>query len=122
MPLMQEDEEGSSADNRGPPVGLLPPQGSESFWEEGAGISEDTADDPEATEMFERIMNPVVRLYCRHTEPNFSLPWQREREISSSSTGFAVQGPTADDRWLLTNAHAVEYCSQVRRASMSHRF
>eukprot|EP00892_Ulva_mutabilis_P000485 jgi/Ulvmu1/10437/UM062_0034.1 len=67
----------------------------------------------------EKLMNPVIKVYCRHTEPNYSLPWQRQRQYSSSSSGFAVLWGDVDSdgnpkRWLLTNGHSVEYHSQVR--------
>ena len=63
------------------------------------------------------FMDAVVKVYCVHTEPNFSLPWQRKRQYASTSSGFMVQSP-AGQRWLLTNAHSVEYHSQVRRACL----
>lgn len=58
------------------------------------------------------FMDAVVKVYCVHTEPNFSLPWQRKRQYASTSSGFMVQGAKGQ-RWLLTNAHSVEYHSQV---------
>jgi hypothetical protein len=57
-------------------------------------------------------MNAVVKIFCVHTEPNFSLPWQRQRQYQSTSSGFAVQG-NQKERWLLTNAHSVEYYTQA---------
>ncbi|CAH9092399.1 unnamed protein product [Cuscuta epithymum] len=54
-------------------------------------------------------MDAVVKVFCFHTEPNFSLPWQRKRQFSSSSTGFIVAG-----RRVLTNAHSVEHHTQVK--------
>ncbi|CAH9090725.1 unnamed protein product, partial [Cuscuta europaea] len=54
-------------------------------------------------------MDAVVKVFCFHTEPNFSLPWQRKRQFSSSSTGFIVGG-----RRVLTNAHSVEHHTQVK--------
>ncbi len=60
------------------------------------------------------FMDAVVKVYCVHTEPNFSLPWQRKRQYASTSSGFMVQSPQGQ-RWLLTNAHSVEYHSQVRK-------
>ncbi len=56
-------------------------------------------------------MDSVVKVYCVHTEPNYSLPWQRKRQYTSTSTGFAVGDP--QQRWLLTNAHSVDYHTQV---------
>jgi hypothetical protein len=56
-------------------------------------------------------MDTVVKVFCVHTEPNYSMPWQRKRQYTSTSTGFfvAVNG----QRWLLTNAHSVDYHTQV---------
>lgn len=54
-------------------------------------------------------MEAVVKVFCVHTEPNFSLPWQRKRQYSSSSSGFIVSG-----RRVLTNAHSVEHHTQVK--------
>ncbi|KZV39694.1 protease Do-like 9-like [Dorcoceras hygrometricum] len=54
-------------------------------------------------------MDSVVKVFCVHTEPNFSLPWQRKRQYSSSSSGFVIEG-----RRVLTNAHSVEHYTQVK--------
>lgn len=54
-------------------------------------------------------MDAVVKVFCTHTEPNFSLPWQRKRQYSSSSSGFIIGG-----RRVLTNAHSVEHYTQVK--------
>ncbi|CAI9787287.1 unnamed protein product [Fraxinus pennsylvanica] len=54
-------------------------------------------------------MDAVVKVFCVHTEPNFSLPWQRKRQYSSSSSGFVING-----RRVLTNAHSVEHYTQVK--------
>lgn len=55
------------------------------------------------------LMEAVVKVFCTHSEPNFSLPWQRKRQYSSSGSGFAIEG-----RRLLTNAHCVDHATQVR--------
>ncbi|KAJ7945901.1 Protease Do-like 9 [Quillaja saponaria] len=54
-------------------------------------------------------MDAVVKVFCVHTEPNLSLPWQRKRQYSSSSSGFLISG-----RRVLTNAHSVEHYTQVK--------
>lgn len=59
------------------------------------------------------VMDSVVKVFCVHTQPNYSLPWQRKRQYSSTSSGFMVRGPSGEN-WLLTNAHSVEYHSQVK--------
>ncbi|XP_044420872.1 protease Do-like 9 isoform X2 [Triticum aestivum] len=67
---------------------------------------------PEGWEEVVRVvpsMDAVVKVFCVHTEPNFSLPWQRKRQYSSSSSGFIIGG-----RRVLTNAHSVEHFTQVK--------
>ena len=59
------------------------------------------------------VMDAVVKIFCVHTEPNYSLPWQRKRQYSSTSSGFMVNGKNGE-KLLLTNAHSVEYHSQVK--------
>lgn len=54
-------------------------------------------------------MDAVVKVFCVHSEPNFSLPWQRKRQYSSSSSGFVIVG-----KRVLTNAHSVEHYTQVK--------
>jgi len=54
-------------------------------------------------------MDAVVKVFCVHSEPNFSLPWQRKRQYSSSGSGFAISG-----RRLLTNAHCVDHSTSVK--------
>ncbi|KAF5734179.1 hypothetical protein HS088_TW16G00624 [Tripterygium wilfordii] len=62
-----------------------------------------------AVERVVPAMDAVVKVFCTHTEPNFSLPWQRNRQYSSSSSGFVIGG-----RRVLTNAHSVEHYTQVK--------
>ncbi|KAJ4761465.1 protease Do-like protein [Rhynchospora pubera] len=73
-----------------------------------------TADVPPSSEPVDAVkvvpsMDAVVKVFCTHTEPNFSLPWQRKRQYSSSSSGFIISG-----RRVLTNAHSVEHFTQVK--------
>ena len=53
--------------------------------------------------------NTVMQIFCTHSEPNFSLPWQRKRQYSSTSSGFITDG-----KRILTNAHCVDHHTQVR--------
>jgi hypothetical protein len=65
------------------------------------------------------LLNSVIRLYCTHSSPNFNMPWQRQKQEFSSSTGFVLPG-----RKILTNAHSVEYCSlvQVKKRQSESKF
>lgn len=57
----------------------------------------------------ESLMESVIKVFCVHSEPNFSLPWQRKRQYASSGSGFVISG-----RRLLTNAHCVDHHTQVK--------
>ncbi|KAI5077937.1 hypothetical protein GOP47_0007761 [Adiantum capillus-veneris] len=54
-------------------------------------------------------LDAVVKVFCVHTEPNFSVPWQMKRPYNSKSSGFIISG-----RRLLTNAHSVHFQTQIR--------
>lgn len=58
------------------------------------------------------ILDSVVKVYATHCEPNFSLPWQRRRQVQSTSSGFIISSPAG--RRLLTNAHSVEHYTVVQ--------
>ena len=66
-----------------------------------------------------KFFDAVVKVYCIHTEPNYSLPWQRKRQFSSTSSGFMVKNEQGQ-RCLLTNAHSVEYHTQVSNSHIAH--
>lgn len=55
------------------------------------------------------FLNAVVKVYCTHTEPDYNLPWQKQRQFTSTGSAFMI-----GDRKLLTNAHCVEYNTQVK--------
>ncbi|CAN1354318.1 Protease Do-like 2, chloroplastic [Linum perenne] len=54
-------------------------------------------------------LNAVVKVYCTHTEPDYSLPWQNQRPYTGTSSAFMI-----GDGKLLTNAHCVEHSTQVK--------
>ncbi|GAQ91114.1 HrtA/DegP protease [Klebsormidium nitens] len=77
-------------------------KGAERTWEFEEEFEEElVADAP--------FMDAVVKVYCTHTEPNYSLPWQKKRQYSSTGSGFMCAG-----RRVLTNAHCVEHHTQVK--------
>jgi len=54
-------------------------------------------------------LDSVIKVYCTHVEPNYSLPWQMRHQTSSSSTGFVIDGQR-----ILTNAHCVDNYAVVK--------
>ncbi|KAK9813853.1 hypothetical protein WJX73_001994 [Symbiochloris irregularis] len=87
------------------------PTDSLSYNELEAELSEEELEELDAAGA--RFMDAVVKVYCVHTEPNWSLPWQRKRQYASTSSGFIVDSGKKRP-YLLTNAHSVEYHSQVK--------
>ncbi|CAJ2629198.1 protease Do-like 2, chloroplastic [Trifolium pratense] len=55
------------------------------------------------------LLSAVVKVYCTHTPPDYSLPWQKQRQYASTGSAFMIKG-----RKLLTNAHCVEHDTQVK--------
>ncbi|KAI4340237.1 hypothetical protein MLD38_025096 [Melastoma candidum] len=55
------------------------------------------------------FLNAVVKVYCTHTAPDYSLPWQKQRQFTSTGSAFMI-----GDGKLLTNAHYVEHYTQVK--------
>ncbi|KAK4558593.1 hypothetical protein RGQ29_008059 [Quercus rubra] len=55
------------------------------------------------------FFNAVVKVYCTHTAPDYSLPWQKQRQFTSTGSAFMI-----GDGKLLTNAHCVEHDTQVK--------
>ncbi|KAK4376312.1 hypothetical protein RND71_006989 [Anisodus tanguticus] len=55
------------------------------------------------------FLNAVVKVYCTHTAPDYSLPWQKHRQYTSTGSAFMI-----GDGKLLTNAHCVEHDTQVK--------
>ncbi|CAD6334642.1 unnamed protein product [Miscanthus lutarioriparius] len=57
----------------------------------------------------DKFFNAVVKVYCTHIAPDYGLPWQKQRQHSSSGSAFMI-----GDGKLLTNAHCVEHDTQVK--------
>lgn len=55
------------------------------------------------------FLNAVVKVYCTHTAPDYSLPWQKQRQFTSTGSAFMIGNGK-----LLTNAHCVEHDTQVK--------
>ncbi len=67
----------------------------------------------------ETTLDSVLRVYCTHVQPSFAAPWQRLQQMSSTSSGFVIEG-----RRVITNAHSVEVSLSVShsvRLYMDHR-
>ncbi|XP_078168968.1 protease Do-like 2, chloroplastic [Carex rostrata] len=64
---------------------------------------------PDTIDIASSFLNAVVKVYCTHTAPDYSLPWQKQRQYASTGSAFMI-----GDGKLLTNAHCVQHSSQVK--------
>ncbi|KAF3665454.1 Protease Do-like 2, chloroplastic [Capsicum annuum] len=65
------------------------------------------------------FLNAVVKVFCTHTAPDYSLPWQKQRQFASTGRhaipAFSqLSAFMIGDGKLLTNAHCVEHGTQVK--------
>ncbi|CAE8607678.1 unnamed protein product, partial [Polarella glacialis] len=56
-------------------------------------------------------LDAVVKIWCVHSTPNFSLPWQRKRQYRSTGSGFCID---TQRRFILTTAHCIEWQTQIK--------
>ncbi|XP_075098709.1 protease Do-like 2, chloroplastic isoform X1 [Nicotiana tabacum] len=77
----------------------------------GKGVLLDSKEQQVETSSFQdaAFLNAVVKVYCTHTAPDYSLPWQKQRQYTSTGSAFMI-----GDGKLLTNAHCVEHDTQVK--------
>lgn len=61
------------------------------------------------------FMRAVVVVYATRIEPDFASPWHKEEPEQREGSGFIVADPRAPEngRMVLTNAHVVDYASEV---------
>ena len=89
----------------------------------GGKTSESALSQPIETSSHQvKVLDSVIRIFCTHTEPDFSMPWQRTRSESTTSSGFVISTKSGKLQ-ILTNAHAVEYGSviQVKKRSSERK-
>ncbi|CAN4093133.1 unnamed protein product [Withania somnifera] len=77
----------------------------------GKGVPFDSKESQVETGIIEdeAFLNAVVKVFCTHTAPDYSLPWQKQRQFASTGSAFMI-----GDGKLLTNAHCVEHGTQVK--------
>lgn len=75
------------------------------------------------------VLDSIVKIHCTHSEPDYLIPWQKQHQSGSFSSGFVISLlPNQEDdnnhnnehsnshhnKRIMTNAHAVEYGSMVQ--------
>lgn len=61
------------------------------------------------------FLRSVVVVYATRIEPDFASPWHKEEPCQTQGSGFIIADPRApeDARLVVTNAHVVDYASEV---------
>eukprot|EP00899_Mesostigma_viride_P020103 jgi/Mesvir1/28094/Mv04681-RA.2 len=105
------DEDGKERDALLPPANVIDTfDDDELILAAAAALSRRDARDGGADSNVDAaFMDSVIKIFCTHSEPNYSLPWQRKRQYASTGSGFMISG-----RMLLTNAHCVDHHTQVK--------
>ncbi|XP_059300941.1 protease Do-like 2, chloroplastic isoform X1 [Lycium ferocissimum] len=102
--------DGRSGTNK---TGRSPTTATKSFGlqRKGKGVPIDSKEQQVDTSSIQdaAFLNAVVKVYCTHTAPDYSLPWQKQRQFTSTGSAFMI-----GDGKLLTNAHCVEHDTQVK--------
>ncbi len=58
------------------------------------------------------VGDSVVKISATYRAPDFEAPWRREAPEEFTGSGFVIEA-TGGERLILTNAHVVEYASQI---------
>lgn len=77
----------------------------------GGQPADEDASEGEGLEQLGVPLDSVVKVWCVHSTPNFSLPWQRRKQYRSSGSGFCID---RERKVILTNAHCIEWNAQVK--------
>ncbi|PFH32026.1 serine protease [Besnoitia besnoiti] len=90
----------------------VPFSGQEAFGDAAAAegfLGEGGLYAPPAAASMHALFNSVVKVYSDYTDPNYSLPWQMQRQGTSTGSGFILK-----DRLIMTNAHCVSWNNRLQ--------
>ena len=82
-----------------------------------AGMNGDNEDgeeyDKTEEEALSKVFDSIIKIHATHSEPDYTMPWQRQHQTTSTSSGFVIRIPEMGMR-VMTNAHSVEYGSIIQ--------
>eukprot|EP00546_Thalassionema_frauenfeldii_P001705 CAMPEP_0178934138 /NCGR_PEP_ID=MMETSP0786-20121207/23701_1 /TAXON_ID=186022 /ORGANISM="Thalassionema frauenfeldii, Strain CCMP 1798" /LENGTH=513 /DNA_ID=CAMNT_0020611897 /DNA_START=212 /DNA_END=1753 /DNA_ORIENTATION=+ len=95
------------------------------FWP--SATEDDAKPDGEDDYDLRNVLDSILKIHCTHSEPDFLIPWQRQHQSTSTSSGFVIEIGTEGGekkRRVMTNAHSVDYGSiiQVQRRGQSEKY
>ena len=82
------------------------------FWPEHHDATFEAEIDEEE-EQLSRVLDSILKIHCTHSEPDYLIPWQKQQQSPSTSSGFVIDIPGVGKR-VMTNAHSVEYGTMIQ--------
>lgn len=82
------------------------------FWPEHHDATFEGEIDEEE-EQLSRVLDSILKIHCTHSEPDYLIPWQKQQQSPSTSSGFVIDIPGVGKR-VMTNAHSVEYGTMIQ--------
>ena len=83
------------------------------FWPEHHDGSFEAGQVDEEEEHLSRVLDSILKIHCTHSEPDYLIPWQKQQQTPSTSSGFVIDIPGIGRR-VMTNAHSVEYGTMIQ--------
>lgn len=80
---------------------------------DGTDNEDDKEGDPREAKLLQ-VLDSILKVHCTHSEPDYLIPWQKQHQTMSTSSGFVIEIPSTGERTVMTNAHSVEYGSIVQ--------
>ena len=107
----KKGDEPSSSSNQDK-TSLLHRTTSNMFWPEHHDATFEGEVDEEE-EHLSRVLDSILKVHCTHSEPDYLIPWQKQHQSPSTSSGFVIEIPGVGKR-VMTNAHSVEYGTMIQ--------
>eukprot|EP00977_Amphora_coffeiformis_P025424 scaffold19753_cov231-Amphora_coffeaeformis.AAC.2 len=83
------------------------------FWPEHPDTASFDGEVDEEEEQLSRVLDSILKIHCTHSEPDYLIPWQKQHQSPSTSSGFVIEIPGVGKR-VMTNAHSVEYGTMIQ--------
>ena len=62
------------------------------FWPEHHDATFEGEIDEEE-EQLSRVLDSILKIHCTHSEPDYLIPWQKQQQSPSTSSGFVIDIP-----------------------------
>ncbi|KAL3931573.1 MAG: hypothetical protein SGBAC_011244 [Bacillariaceae sp.] len=104
--VIQEDDEEEEND---PNMNLFWPSAVKNLNLVDGEIEKDDEERMQQQQQQNRVFDSIIKIYATHKEPDLIMPWQSKHPVTSTSSGFVIDGNR-----IMTNAHSVEYATMIQ--------